>query len=213
MGGLIFTATQSAESLDSSQWMKDNPWVGIVLGILVSGLVHTGKMAARPVINAGTVGAGLRWSRRSGRRLDRALAHRDLPADPGDPSPWCSWRGCSSGSGSRCDVGAATATAGCIPTTPEGAPPSGQGVRTSSTASVRYTARSARRSVSGRVREAAQQDALEGCDDESVGPASAALLARAGGNLRDDVDQTARHSASAAPSSGWRNASDRARPG
>ena len=58
MGGLIFTATQSAESLDSSQWMKDNPWVGIVLGILVSGLVHTGKMAARPVINAGTVGAG-----------------------------------------------------------------------------------------------------------------------------------------------------------
>ena len=84
MGGLIFTATQSAESLDSSQWMKDNPWVGIVLGILVSGLVHTGKMAARPVINAGTVGAGLDGR---GRRLDRALAHRDLPADPGDPRP------------------------------------------------------------------------------------------------------------------------------
>ena len=29
----------------------------IVLGILVSGLVHTGKMAARPVLNTGTVGA------------------------------------------------------------------------------------------------------------------------------------------------------------
>ncbi|MFN8044601.1 MAG: DUF4126 domain-containing protein [Dermatophilaceae bacterium] len=57
MGGLIFAATSAAESLDQSTWMKDNPWVGIVLGILVSGLVHTGKMAARPVLNTGTVGA------------------------------------------------------------------------------------------------------------------------------------------------------------
>ena len=57
MGGLIFAATSAAESLDQSTWMKDNPWVGIVLGILVLGLVHTGKMAARPVLNTGTVGA------------------------------------------------------------------------------------------------------------------------------------------------------------
>ncbi|KGN36492.1 DUF4126 domain-containing protein [Knoellia subterranea] len=58
MGGLIFAATTAAEDLDKSTWMADNPWVGVVLGILVSGLVHSGKMAARPAINAGTLGAG-----------------------------------------------------------------------------------------------------------------------------------------------------------
>lgn len=58
MGGVIFAATQAAETVDSSQWMQDNSWVGIVLGVLVSLLVHSGKMAARPVINAGTLGAG-----------------------------------------------------------------------------------------------------------------------------------------------------------
>ena len=58
MGGLIFAATTAAEDLDRSTWMADNPWVGVVLGIVVSGLVHSGKMAARPAINAGTLGAG-----------------------------------------------------------------------------------------------------------------------------------------------------------
>lgn len=56
MGGLIFAATQAASALDESTWMQQNPWVGIVLGIVVSGLVHSGKMAARPVLNAGTGG-------------------------------------------------------------------------------------------------------------------------------------------------------------
>ena len=56
MGGLIFAATQAASAIDESTWMKENPWVGIVLGIVVSGLVHSGKMAARPVLNAGTAG-------------------------------------------------------------------------------------------------------------------------------------------------------------
>ncbi|HHU09265.1 MAG TPA: DUF4126 domain-containing protein [Intrasporangiaceae bacterium] len=58
MGGVIFAATQAAEAVDASQWMQDNSWVGIVLGVLMSLLVHSGKMAARPVINAGTLGAG-----------------------------------------------------------------------------------------------------------------------------------------------------------
>lgn len=58
MGGLIFAATAAAEDLDNSAWMQQNPWVGVVLGIIVSGLVHTGKAAARPAINAGTGGLG-----------------------------------------------------------------------------------------------------------------------------------------------------------
>ena len=58
MGGLIFAATTAAAQLDNSTWMQDNPWVSVVLGVLISGLVHTGKMAARPVINMGTVGTG-----------------------------------------------------------------------------------------------------------------------------------------------------------
>ena len=58
MGGLIFAASTAASQLDSSSFMKQNPWVSVVLGVVISGLVHTGKMAARPVINVGTVGAG-----------------------------------------------------------------------------------------------------------------------------------------------------------
>lgn len=58
MGGLIFAATSAASELDNSAWMRENPWVGVILGIVVSGLVHSGKMVARPAINAGTLGAG-----------------------------------------------------------------------------------------------------------------------------------------------------------
>ena len=58
MGGLVFAATSAAEELDRSTWLADHPWVGIVLGVVVSGLVHTGKVAARPPINATTVGVG-----------------------------------------------------------------------------------------------------------------------------------------------------------
>ena len=58
MGGVIFAATQAAEDFESSTWMQENSWVGIVLGIVLSLLVHSGKMAARPAINAGTLGAG-----------------------------------------------------------------------------------------------------------------------------------------------------------
>lgn len=58
MGGLIFAATNAAQSVESSTFMGDNPWIGVVAGMVVSGLVHSGKMVARPVINAGTLGAG-----------------------------------------------------------------------------------------------------------------------------------------------------------
>ncbi len=58
MGGLIFAATTAASELDHSTWMQENPWVSVVLGVTISGLVHAGKMAARPAINAVTVGAG-----------------------------------------------------------------------------------------------------------------------------------------------------------
>jgi uncharacterized membrane protein len=58
MGGLMGAATAAAADLDNSAWMAQNPWAGIVLGVLVSGLVHTGKAAARPVVNVGTAGMG-----------------------------------------------------------------------------------------------------------------------------------------------------------
>jgi uncharacterized membrane protein len=58
MGGLVFAATSAAEGLDNSSWMTQNPWIGVVLGIITSGLVHGGKTVARPVINAGTLGFG-----------------------------------------------------------------------------------------------------------------------------------------------------------
>jgi hypothetical protein len=58
MGGLIFAATTAAAELDDSAWMHENPWVSVVLGVVISGLVHSGKMAARPLINGATVGAG-----------------------------------------------------------------------------------------------------------------------------------------------------------
>lgn len=58
MGGLIFAATSAAEGLDRSSWMTSHPWVGVVLGVLTSGLVHGGKTIARPAINAGTLGFG-----------------------------------------------------------------------------------------------------------------------------------------------------------
>jgi hypothetical protein len=58
MGGLVFAATSAAEDLDRSSWMTQHPWVGVVLGVVVSGLVHSGKVAARPPVNATTVGLG-----------------------------------------------------------------------------------------------------------------------------------------------------------
>lgn len=58
-GGLIFAATQAADDLEQgSSFMQDNPWIGVVLGIVTAGIVHTGKAISRPVINASTIGIG-----------------------------------------------------------------------------------------------------------------------------------------------------------
>lgn len=58
MGGLMVAATSAAEKADESTWTADNPWVGVVLGVVVSGLVHAGKLTIRPAVDAGTLGMG-----------------------------------------------------------------------------------------------------------------------------------------------------------
>lgn len=58
-GGLIFSATQAAEEWDANTtFLAENPWIGVVSGIVISGLVHTGKAVTRPVINSATLGFG-----------------------------------------------------------------------------------------------------------------------------------------------------------
>jgi hypothetical protein len=58
-GGLIFAATTAAEDFEQgSSFMADNPWVGVLLGIVTAGIVHTGKAVSRPVVNVGTAGMG-----------------------------------------------------------------------------------------------------------------------------------------------------------
>ncbi|KLO62084.1 membrane protein [Dermacoccus sp. PE3] len=55
-GAVVFAATAAAADLDSSAWMTDHPWAGLIGGAIVAGIFHTGKAAARPVANAGTAG-------------------------------------------------------------------------------------------------------------------------------------------------------------
>lgn len=58
IGGVVFTASESAKALDHSSWMADHPWVGAIGGALLAGSVHTVKATARPLINLGTAGFG-----------------------------------------------------------------------------------------------------------------------------------------------------------
>ena len=88
MGGLIFAATSAAEGLDHSSWMTNNPWVGVVLGVITSGLVHGGKTAGQ----AGDQRRHARLRRtgrldRRGRRLDRAEPGGRVHPGPGGPVP------------------------------------------------------------------------------------------------------------------------------
>jgi hypothetical protein len=56
VGGVIFAATTAAAQADASTWMQDHPWVGVLLGVAVAGIVHATKATARPLVNATTVG-------------------------------------------------------------------------------------------------------------------------------------------------------------
>jgi uncharacterized membrane protein len=57
MGGLLAAATAGAAELDKSVEMQ-YPWVGVVLGVVVAGIVHVGKTTARPAANVATLGMG-----------------------------------------------------------------------------------------------------------------------------------------------------------
>jgi hypothetical protein len=56
VGGVFFAATTAAAQADASSWMQDHPWVGVLLGVAVAGIVHATKATARPLVNATTVG-------------------------------------------------------------------------------------------------------------------------------------------------------------
>lgn len=57
--GVVFAATSAAQDVeDSWTWLADNTWAGVALGIVVALVVHGVKAGVRPVINAGTFGAG-----------------------------------------------------------------------------------------------------------------------------------------------------------
>ncbi len=58
VGGVIFAATAAAAEVDAASFWGDNPLVGGIVGAVIAGLVHTGKAAARPAVNAATGGTG-----------------------------------------------------------------------------------------------------------------------------------------------------------
>src|SRR4051794_24701018 len=60
-GGIVFgagSASQTATVTDPARFFGSHQWIPIVAGVLIALTVHTVKAAARPVVNATTVGAG-----------------------------------------------------------------------------------------------------------------------------------------------------------
>lgn len=58
-GGILFGTGTSSETVavtDPAEFFASNQWVPIVIGIVLSLLVHTGKALARPAANAATFG-------------------------------------------------------------------------------------------------------------------------------------------------------------
>ncbi len=58
VGGVIFAGTTAAADIESSSFWQENPWIPAVLGAIVALVVHLGKAAARPAVNASTGGTG-----------------------------------------------------------------------------------------------------------------------------------------------------------
>lgn len=59
VGGVVFAATNATgQQLDQGSWLAAHPWVGAIGGVVLAGVVHTTKAAARPAINVGTAGLG-----------------------------------------------------------------------------------------------------------------------------------------------------------
>lgn len=58
MGGVVFAAASGAQQIEQSEWWRENPWVGAVIGVALAGTVHAGKALSRPIVNAGTLGLG-----------------------------------------------------------------------------------------------------------------------------------------------------------
>lgn len=57
--GVIVAATTAAQAYeDSSSFLAENSWIGILGGVLVALAVHATKATVRPVANAATVGTG-----------------------------------------------------------------------------------------------------------------------------------------------------------
>ena len=60
-GGIAFGAASESQTVtiqDPASFFTSKQWVPIVIGIVISFIVHTGKAAARPVVNTATVGLG-----------------------------------------------------------------------------------------------------------------------------------------------------------
>lgn len=58
-GGILFgsgTASETVAVTDPAEFFASNQWVPIVIGVVLSLLVHTGKSLARPAANAVTAG-------------------------------------------------------------------------------------------------------------------------------------------------------------
>ena len=96
MGGLIFAARRPPPSSTTPRGCRRTPGSRWCSACVISGLVHTGKMAARPVINIGTAGTGApvvsTVEDGASFGLSRPRAHR---AGARHPSPGRCSRGCS----------------------------------------------------------------------------------------------------------------------
>ena len=61
-GGLAFGAGSGSETVavtDPAAFFTSNQWVPVAIGVVLALTIHSGKAAARPVVNASTLGVGV----------------------------------------------------------------------------------------------------------------------------------------------------------